>query len=73
MAKLSKIAERHNENTKNIKAMLKKEFLELTHKTDNEEVFDKAVETLKNETSASWWIDRRDNTAMDLIKEVLHI
>lgn len=36
MAKLSKIAERHNENTKNIKAMLKKEFLELTHKTDDE-------------------------------------
>ena len=41
--------------------------------TRNKEMFDKAVETLKNETSASWWIDRRDNSAMDLIKEVLHI
>jgi hypothetical protein len=41
--------------------------------TRNKEMFDKAVETLKNETSASWWIDRRDNTVMDLIKEVLHI
>ena len=36
MAKVSKIAERHNENTKNIKAMLKKEFLELTKKTDDQ-------------------------------------
>ncbi len=50
-AKLSKIAERHNENTKNIKAMLKKEFLELTHKTDNEvsdEDYQK-IESLYNE------------------------
>lgn len=51
MAKLSKIAERHNENTKNIKAMLKKEFLELTHKTDsevNDEDYQK-IESLYNE------------------------
>lgn len=50
-AKLSKIAERHNENTKNIKAMFKKEFLELTHKTDNEvsdEDYQK-IESLYNE------------------------
>lgn len=51
MAKLSKIAERRNENTKNIKAMLKKEFLELTKKTD-EQVSDidyARVEALYNE------------------------
>ena len=36
MAKLSKIAERRNENTKNIKDMLKHEFLELTKKTDDQ-------------------------------------
>ena len=34
--KLSKIAERRNENTKNIKDMLKHEFLELTKKTDDQ-------------------------------------
>ena len=57
-----------------IRAKLMREADELAAKvTRNKEVFDKAVETLKNETSASWWIDRRDNTAMDLIKEVLHI
>lgn len=51
MAKLSKIAERHNENTKNIKAMLKKEFLELTHKTDDEvsDIDYARVEALYNE------------------------
>ena len=36
MAKLSKIGERRNENTKNIKDMLKHEFLELTKKTDDQ-------------------------------------
>lgn len=53
VAKLSEIAERHNENTKNIKAMLKKEFLELTHKTDDEvsdEDYQK-IESLYNELS----------------------
>lgn len=50
-AKLSKIAERHNENTKNIKAMLKKEFLELTHKTDDEvsDIDYSRIEALYNE------------------------
>ena len=39
--------------------------------TRNKEMFDKAVETMKNETSASWWIDRRNNTIKDIIKELL--
>lgn len=34
--KLGKIGERRNENTKNIKDMLKHEFLELTKKTDDQ-------------------------------------
>ena len=51
VAKLSKIAERHNENTKNIKAMLKKEFLELTKKTDDQvsDIDYARVEALYNE------------------------
>lgn len=51
MAKVSKIAERHNENTKNIKAMLKKEFLELTKKTDDQvsDIDYARVEALYNE------------------------
>ena len=51
MAKLSKIAERHNENTKNIKEMLKHEFLELTKKTDDQvsDIDYARVEALYNE------------------------
>lgn len=41
--------------------------------TRNREMFDKAIETMKNETSASWWIDRRDDTINDLLKEILHM
>lgn len=50
-AKLSKIAERHNENTKNIKEMLKHEFLELTKKTDDQvsDIDYARVEALYNE------------------------
>lgn len=51
VAKLSKIAERHNENTKNIKAMLKQEFLKLTGKTDDElsDIDYSRIEALYNE------------------------
>lgn len=51
MAKLSKIGERRNENTKNIKDMLKHEFLELTKKTDDQvsNIDYARVETLYNE------------------------
>ena len=37
----------------------------------NKGKFDEAVKTLKDKTSASWWIDRRDNTIMDILKELL--
>ena len=51
MAKLSKIGERRNENTKNIKDMLKHEFLELTKKTDDQvsNIDSARVEALYNE------------------------
>lgn len=41
--------------------------------TRNHEMFDKAVATLKDEASASWWIDRRDDDIKDILKEILHV
>lgn len=37
----------------------------------NKDLFDGAINEMKNETSASWWIDRRNNTIMDILKELL--
>lgn len=37
----------------------------------NKDLFDGAVKQMKNETSASWWIDRSDDTIMDILKELL--
>lgn len=42
-----------------------------TQVNKNKNMFDGAVETMKAETSASWWIDRRDDTIMDILKELL--
>lgn len=42
-----------------------------TKVTKNKDMFDGAVNKMKNETSASWWIDRRDDTIMDILKELL--
>ncbi len=37
----------------------------------NKDLFDGAVKQMKNEISASWWIDRRNDTIMDILKELL--
>lgn len=39
--------------------------------TRNKDMFDGAINKMKAETSASWWIDRRDDTIMDILKELL--
>lgn len=37
----------------------------------NKDMFDGAINKMKGETSASWWIDRRNDTIMDILKELL--
>lgn len=37
----------------------------------NKDMFDGAINKMKNEASASWWIDRRNDTIMDILKELL--
>ena len=39
--------------------------------TKNKDMFISAIDKMKNETSASWWIDRRNATIMDILKELL--
>lgn len=39
--------------------------------TRNKDMFDGAINKMKAETTASWWIDRRDDTVMDILKELL--
>ena len=42
-----------------------------TKVTKNKDMFISAIDKMKNEASASWWIDRRDDTIMDILKELL--
>lgn len=43
---------------------------EIAPKVDrNKDIFDKAVEEIKAETSASWWIDNNNRDALNIIME----